>query len=74
MFLRDDRKILLFGFSSGVSSFNLVDYAWDREKITGDYILDFGSAAFTSFYFADIQYVALFGGLSETGLKNDLYL
>ena len=74
MYLRNDRKIIVFGFSSGIASFNLVDLAWTQERLTGDYILDLSNPAFTSFIYNNIQYVALYGGVSETGIKNDLYL
>ena len=34
MFLRDDRKILVFGYTSGITSFNLINNAW-KEEDTG---------------------------------------
>ena len=74
MFLRDDRKILIFGFKAGVASFSLQNQAWSEEKLTGDLLYDVGAPGFTDFFFNNTQYVAIFGGISELGIQNDLFL
>ena len=74
MFLRNDRKILFFGFNSGIYSFSLENYAWSIENTIGDLLSDFASFAFTEFFMNGKQYIALFGGISEYGLSNTLFL
>ena len=74
MFLRDDRKILVFGYTSGITSFNLINNAWKEEDMSGDYLSNLSGFAFSSFIFNNIQFVAIFGGSTETGLNTDLYL
>ena len=74
MFLRNDRKILLFGFNSGIYSFSLENFAWSIETTTGDLLADFSSFGYTDFFMNGIQYIALFGGTSEYGASNNLFL
>ena len=73
-YLRHDRKILNFGYNSGVVSFSLVNRAWSIEVIVGDELLDLASFGFTDFILNNTVYVALFGGVSEMGVQNSLYL
>ena len=74
MFLRDDRKILVFGYTSGITSFNLINNAWKEEDMSGDYLSNLSGFAFSTFSFNSTQFVAIFGGSTETGLNSDLYL
>jgi hypothetical protein len=74
MFLRDDEKILLFGTNSEVNSFDLKNWAWSREEIKGDKVEDLRAFGFTDILFNNTKFVAIFGGISTFGPKNELFL
>lgn len=73
-YLRSDRKIIMLGYKSGITSFNLANRAWSHEVTIGDQIPDLELFAYTSFKFNDIDFLAIFGGSSELGLQDTLYL
>lgn len=73
-YLRNDRKILVFGYSSGISSFNLINSAWSYEITLGDQIPDLSIFAHTTFKYNETEFVAIFGGFSELGAQDVLYL
>jgi hypothetical protein len=74
MFLRADRKILIFGYSPEVNSFNLKTNSWKLETLTGDDLGDISAFGFTQFFFNGSQYLAFFGGFVDSVYSNELHL
>jgi hypothetical protein len=74
LFLRQDRKIFVFGTCSDVFAFNLDTSSWTYEKISGSLVGNIINAGYSSFNFKGINYVGIFGGITEKGYNNDLYL
>jgi hypothetical protein len=73
-FIRKDRKIISIGTMSGCASFNLLNYEWKLEEVSGDpfpYLIGFGSEQYEK---DGKQFIAIFGGFTLREIKNDLYL
>ena len=73
-YLRNDRKVLVFGFTSGISSFNLINNAWSYETTLGDQIPDLSLFGHTSFRYNNTDFIAIYGGSSDSGTQDVLYL
>lgn len=80
MLLRNDRKLIVFfgtsssGISCGIYSFDLIKHEWNLEKLTGDIILGREYFSFTTFVHENINYAAVYGGLTNGDFDNNLYL
>ena len=81
IYLRSDRSLLVFfgerdnGISADVYSFNLISHCWKLESLTGDLIPgrnDFGATVYTNDQ--NITFIAFFGGLTQNGASNELFL
>ena len=74
LYLKSNRKIYEFGYSAEFYSFNLENLAWKLEELNGDQLDERGAFGFATFEFNSTNYVALFGGLLDSGYSNDLFL
>ena len=81
MYLRSDRTIIVLfglkanGITSDIYSFDLVTYIWKIEYLIGDKILgrnDFGATSFINAH--NKGFIAIFGGITQNGPSNDLFL
>ena len=80
-YLRSDRTLLVFyglkysGISSDVYSFDLITYSWKLESLTGDKIIgrnDFGATTFQNSQ--NETFIGIFGGITQIGASNELFL
>jgi hypothetical protein len=80
LYLRSDRKLFVFfgsstaGTSNEIYCFNLKNFIWTIQELTGETIYGRDHFGFTSFEYNGDNYVAIFGGLTHKGLDNTLYL
>ena len=62
------------GISANVYSFNLFTYVWKIEYIEGDNVSGRFNYAFTTFEYNNAVYAAIFGGFTNLGIDNSLFL
>lgn len=74
LYLTPDRKIYKFGYSAEFYSFNFKNLAWKLEELKGEQLDERGGFGYTRFVFNSTNFVAIFGGLLDSGESNDLFL
>ena len=80
LYLRSDRNLFVFfgqkatGQSSDIFCFNLETLSWSVITLSGDPISGRSNFGFASFSSSSGNYVAVFGGITDAGIDNNLYL
>jgi hypothetical protein len=74
IYLRKDRKIIVFGLFKELLIFDLEDFSWSTQILSGDQIGAISSFAISSFILDHIEYVAIFGGSTKYSYSNSLFL
>jgi hypothetical protein len=80
LYLRADRTLLVIfgekdkGPSSDIFSFNLNTSSWKLENLSGNSIAGRKLFASCSFSYLNTSYIAIFGGATQNGVDNSLFL
>ena len=80
LFLRSDRILLSFygntyeNLISEIYSYDLSTNVWTTVTLSGDYISARTEYAFTSFTYLNNEYIAIYGGLTKSGVSDELFL
>jgi hypothetical protein len=80
LYLRTDKTLLvLYGekdnaISSDIFSFNFNTSSWKLENLSGNSIKGRKLFASCSFTYLNTSYIAIFGGTTQNGVENNLYL
>ena len=73
-YLRQDRKILTFGYFTEVFIFNLENNAWSSTELQGHQIGNVMTFGYTSFTHNNTEYFGLFGGMKGSSYTDDLVM
>lgn len=76
---KDNKLIVVHGktssyISSDIFSFDFTMMSWEKEKLLGDYLPQTFESAVLEFTHNSIRYYAIYGGLTNEGTDEDLYL
>lgn len=74
MHMRADRNIFVYSRFSEVFLFNIDQYSWRKEEISGDLLYGIKGFGYTSVVLNENEYFVIFGGIDPYGYSNRLYL